>query len=141
MSLISPLALLDHSLANSVADALALVGLPVVSAYEAFDRRDNVKDQEIISWLGQRGPAGIWVHADDRAKKVHKVDIVSNRVSTIWVRRRRGAMSARSQLRLLAYVIPYVLGAYSPFDRPFHVTTREHGDELRPRVRIQEYSL
>ena len=136
-----PLVLLDHSLVHSVADALALVELPVLSAYKAFDQRESVKDEEIIAWLGQRGPAGIWVHADDRAKKAHKVDIVSNRISTIWVRRRRGVMSARSQLRLLAYVIPYVLAEYRPFDRPFHLMTREHGDELRPRVRIEQYSL
>ncbi len=79
----SPLVLVDHSMVNAVADALALVDLPVKSAYEVFERRDNVKDEEIIAWLGQLGPAGIWVHVDDRAKKMHKADIVSNRISTI----------------------------------------------------------
>ena len=137
----SPLVLVDHSMVNAVADALALVDLPVKSAYEVFERRDNVKDEEIIAWLGQLGPAGIWVHVDDRAKKMHKADIVSNRISTIWVRRKGGRMSARSQLRLIAYVIPYVLETYAPFDRPFHITEREHGNELRPRFRIEDYKL
>lgn len=50
-------------------------------------------------------------------------------------------MSARSQLRLIAYVIPYVLETYAPFDRPFHITVREHGNELRPRFRIEDYKL
>ena len=137
----SPLVLIDHSMVNAVADALALVDLPAMSAYEVFERRDNVKDEEIIYWLGQLGPAGIWVHVDDRAKKMHRADIVSNRISTIWVRRRRGRMSARSQLRLLSYVVPYALETYAPFERPFHITAREHGDELRPRFRIEEYRL
>ena len=74
-------------------------------------------------------------------KKMHKTHIVSNRISTIWVRRRSGKMSARSQLRLLAYVVPYVLGTYSPFEKPFHITTWEHGSNVRPRVRIEEYRL
>ena len=137
----SPLVLIDHSMVNAVADALALVDLPTRSAYEVFERRDNVKDEEIISWLGQLGSAGVWVHVDDRAKKMHRADIVSNRISTIWVRRRRGRMSARNQLRLLSYVIPYALETYAPFERPFHITAREHGDELRPRFRIEEYRL
>ena len=137
----SPLVLIDHSMVNAVADALALVRLPVANAYETFDRRDNVKDEEIIAWLGERGPAGIWVHVDDRAKKMHKADIVSRQISTIWVRRRRGRMSARNQLRLLSYVVPYVLETYAPFERPFHITAREHGDELRPRFRIENYRL
>ena len=71
----SPLVLIDHSLVNSVANALALVGLPVANAYDTFDQRDSVKDEEIIEWLGRRGPAGIWVHADDRAKKRHKTEL------------------------------------------------------------------
>ena len=137
----SPLVLIDHWLVNSVANALALVGLPVANAYDTFDQRDSVKDEEIIEWLGRRGPAGIWVHADDRAKKRHKTDIVSNRISTIWVRRRSGKMPARSQLRLLAHVVPYVLETYSPFEKPFHITTWEHGSDVRPRARIQEYQL
>ena len=136
-----PLVLIDHSLVNNVATALSLVGLPVQNAYDTFDRRDSVTDEEIIEWLSPRGPAGIWVHADDRAKKRHKADIVSNRISTIWVRRKKGRMSARSQLRLLAHVIPYVLDYYSPFERPFHITTMEHGNDLRPRVRIEDYQL
>ena len=71
-----PLVLIDHSMVNAVADALALVDLPVKSAYAVFERRDNVKDEEIIAWLGQLGPAGIWVHADDRARKQHRAHII-----------------------------------------------------------------
>ena len=137
----SPLVLIDHSMVNAVADALTLVGLPAKSAYEVFERRDNVKDEEIIAWLGQLGPAGIWVHVDDRARKQHRTHILSNRISTIWVKRKKGSMSARNQLRLLSYVVPYVLVKYDPFDRPFHLTVGEHGDDLRPRVRIDEYRL
>lgn len=126
---------------NVVADALALVGLPAKSAYEVFERRDNVKDEEIITWLGQLGPAGIWVHADNRARKQHRVRIISNRISTIWVKRKKGGMSAREQLRLLSYVLPYALENYVPFEKPFHLTVGEHGNELRPRVRIDTYTL
>ncbi len=137
----SPLVLIDQSMVNAIADALALVGIPARSAYQVFDNKDNVKDEEIIAWLGQLGPAGIWVHVDDRAKKMHKADIVSNRISTIWIRRKGGKMSARSQLRLLSYVVPYALENYAPFERPFHITAREHGNELRPRFRIEAYRL
>ena len=133
--------LIDDTLDRFVADALRLVEFNVSSVYEVFDRRDRVLDPEIIAWLSNLKVPGVWVHADNRAKKQHRALIISSQISTIWVIRPKGAMSGKHQLRLLSWVIPNVLDDQAPFARPFHFRVDEHGDQARPRPRIRPYQL
>jgi len=138
---LEPLFLIDDSLVYQVANALALFEYNVTSVRVVFGGRDRVKDPEIISWLAALDGPGVWIHADDRAKKQHRAEIIAGGISTVWVIRPGGSMSGKHQLRLLSWAIPNILDQYTPFHRPFHVRARERGESARPRPSVKPFSI
>ena len=102
----SPLFLLDESLVPAVAKALNLVGYRFVDMETAFGRK-GVKDLEIIKWCTER--EAVWVHADDRARKQHKVLLHTSGIQTVLIYRKRGAMTGKEQLRILTFVLPRLI--------------------------------
>ena len=67
----------------------------------------GVTDPEIIEWCQING--AVWIHADDRARKEHRVILQTSGIRTIWVYRKRGLMTAREQLRILSFVLPKLM--------------------------------
>ena len=63
-----------------------------------------VKDPEIIEWCRQNN--AIWVHADHRARKEHKHLLQTSGICTLCIYRKRGQMTGKEQLRILAFVLP-----------------------------------
>ena len=98
-----PVLLLDESLAPAVASSLASVGYNITSVETAFEK-DGVKDPEIITWC--RNQQAVWIHADDRAKRQHKVLLETSGIRTLWIFRKKGSMTGKEQLRIIAYVLP-----------------------------------
>ena len=98
--------LLDESLAPAVAQALRLVGHDFVDVVSAFGRK-GAKDPEIVKWCQQNG--AIWVHADDAAKTEHKALLQTSGIRTLRIKRPRGGMSAKEQLRIMSFVLPRLL--------------------------------
>ena len=110
--------LLDESLLPAVAKALRLVGHNIRNVAEALGGK-GVKDPEIIEWCGQNN--AIWVHADHRARKEHKHLLQTSGICTICIYRKRGKMTGKEQLRILAFVLPKVIESIGkhPKDRHF----------------------
>ena len=98
--------LLDESLAPTVAQALRLVGYDFVGI-EAVPNGKGVQDPEIIDWC--RENSAVWVHADDRTKRQHKVRLQTSGIRTLRIHRSQGRMTAKEQLRILAFVLPLFL--------------------------------
>ena len=70
--------LLDESLVPSVAQALRLVGYD--SVYVSAIGRRGATDPEIIEWC--RENAAVWIHADDRATKLNKIENLRLQIQT-----------------------------------------------------------
>ena len=49
------------------------------------------------------------MHADDRARKEHRSHLQRSGICTLWIYRKRGQMSGKEQLRILAFVLPQLL--------------------------------
>ncbi len=128
----NPRLLLDESLAPVVAQALALVGYEIADIETVFGKK-GVKDPEIIEWCQEN--EAVWIHADDRARKQHGALLQTSGIRTVWVYRRRGAMTGKEQLRVLSSALPRLIDNWknSPSDRHYRVSVT---DELsRPSVR------
>ncbi|MCK4817267.1 hypothetical protein KA005_15965, partial [bacterium] len=97
----NPLFIIDDSLDRNVAEALQLVSYNATSVYKAFKGKDGVKDPVIIEWC--RVNNAIWVHADDKARKEHRKDILTAKIGLLWIYRPGGIMSSKEQLRILSY--------------------------------------
>ena len=95
--------LLDESLSPSVAKAFQLVGYN----FQVVHKGDP--DPEIIEWCQEND--AVWVHADDRSRRQHRVALQASGIRTIWVYRTKGRMSGKEQLRILAFVLPHFLNA------------------------------
>ena len=95
--------LLDESLIPVVARALALVEYQIETVRGVW-KRDGVKDPEIIAWCREHD--AVWIHADDRAQKVHGIELQTSGIRTLWIHRPGGAMTGREQLRILSFVLP-----------------------------------
>lgn len=78
--------LLDESLGSPVAKALALVQYPFVTV-EAVMGQQGIPDPEIIRWCATHN--AIWVHADDQARKQHKVSLRDSGISTLLLHRKK----------------------------------------------------
>lgn len=102
-----PLILIDASLADRpMAKALALVDYNVIACTEQFP--GGTPDQTIIQWLGLQN--GIWITADERAKREHSDEIHKAGINIVWIRRsKKEGMSKRAQLLLLLWVLDPVL--------------------------------
>lgn len=122
----SPRFLLDESLTPAVADALRLVGYDIEDVVTVLDPArtrgsDSIKDPEIIAWCQES--EAVWIHADDRARKEHGALVVRSGIRTLWVFRPGGRMTAREQLRILAFVLPRLLERYESHPRRRHYRT------------------
>ena len=102
----NPRFLLDESLAPTVARALRLVGYDFVDI-DAVPNGKGAQDPEIIEWCHEN--SAVWVHADDRAKKQHRVPLQTSGIRTLRIHRPQGRMTAKEQLRILAFVLPLLL--------------------------------
>lgn len=102
-----PVILIDASLADCpMAKALTLVDYNAIACTEQFP--GGTPDQTIIQWLGLQN--GIWVTADEKAKREHSKEIHKAGINIIWVRRhKKEGMSKKAQLLLLLWVIDPVL--------------------------------
>ena len=98
--------LLDESLMPGVAKALSIVGYRIDSTVSVF-QRSGTKDPEIIDWC--RDNDAVWINADNRARKQHKAKLQASRVRTLWIRRPKGNMSGREQLRIISSALPIVI--------------------------------
>jgi hypothetical protein len=102
----APLILIDASLADCpMAKALTLVDYNAIACTEQFP--GGTPDQTIIQWLGLQN--GVWITADERAKREHSDEIHKAGINIIWVRRPKEGMSKKAQLLLLLWVIDPVL--------------------------------
>ena len=108
---------LDESLTPAVAKALKEVGYRFVDVQTAIGRR-GVTDPEIIEWCKEH--QAVWVHADDRARKQHKVRLQTSGIRTLWVYRTQGQMTGKEQLRILAYVLPLLIREWDLHPAPRH---------------------
>ncbi len=134
-----PLFLLDESLDRNVAKALALVKYNVVAVSDAFEGRSGVTDPEIIAWC--RGNDAIWAHADDRARKEHKKEIIVAGIRSLWVYRPGGVMSSKEQLRILSYKLPDLIDQLGKHPRGLHYRVSAHGEANRKRIKLERISL
>ena len=98
--------LLDESLVPRVAEALRLVGYRIDDVVSVFRRR-GVTDPEIIDWCEAND--ALWINADDRARKQHKAKLRASGVHTLWIRRPRGQMTGREQLRIISCALPKMI--------------------------------
>lgn len=121
--------LIDASLADRpLAKALGLVNYNTVAATEQFEH--GAQDPLIIRWLGLQG--GIWVTADEKAKREHAEEIKNAGIHIVWIRRhKKEGMSKKAQLLLLLWVIDPILQEISKAKRPAQFLARYSG--ARPR--------
>ena len=108
--------LLDESLDPAVSKALNLVG------YQFAETPKGTKDPDIIEWC--RENEVLWIHADDRARKQHRSQLLTSGIRTIWVFRKGGRMTGMEQLRILSYVLPQFFKAQvdQPRERHFRAS-------------------
>ena len=114
--------------------ALSAVGFNAKGVREVLGQ--GVSDPEIIEWLGAQG--GVWVHADDRAKKQHRQEMVTAQISTLWVHRPRQGMSAVDQLRAIIYVLEDYLSVLRGSRGPTHRQVLIHGQQGRQRIQLRK---
>lgn len=98
--------LIDASLADyPLAEALKLVDYNAVACTKQFS--GGTPDPTIIQWLGLQN--GIWITADEKAKRKHSDNIQKAGINIIWVHRPKQGMNKKAQLLLLLWVIDPIL--------------------------------
>jgi hypothetical protein len=133
------LLLVDESLSPNVAKALKLVEYNATTVREAFGGRSGVSDPEIIGWCKIHN--AVWIHADDRARKEHKKQVVATGIAFLWVYRPKGVMPAKEQLRILSYVLPDFIDKCEKNPRQLHYRASAHGQSVHPRIRLKPLAL
>jgi len=124
----SPLLLIDASLADCpLADAFKLVDYNAVACTKQF--AGGTPDPQIIQWIGLQG--GIWITADERAKRTHSEEIKKARINIVWVRRPKQGMSKKAQLLLLLWVIDPILDETLKAKEPVRFLAKYSG--MRPK--------
>ena len=124
--------LLDESLVPVVAQALALVGYEIADVESSLGMK-GVKDPEIIKWCKENN--AVWIHADDRARKQHRALLLTSGIRTIWVYRKRGAMSGKEQLRVLTFVLPQLIRNWQESPRQRHYLVSATDEFSKPSLR------
>ena len=119
--------LLDESLVPAVAKALELVG------YDFIVAKQGAKDPEIIELCSVN--QAVWIHADDRARREHRVRLQTSGIRTIWVYREGGHMTGKEQLRVLSFVLPLFLNALIEHPRVRHYKASARNDLSKPTLR------
>lgn len=118
---LNPRLLLDASLSPAVARALAEVGHDIIDSASALGSQSAL-DPDIIEWC--RINKAVWIHADDRSRKEHRKLLQTSGIKTVWVYRKKGEMTTKEQLRILAFVIPQLRRNWreSPNQRHYRVS-------------------
>ena len=124
--------LLDESLVPAVAQALQLVEYDILDVPSAFGK-EGTTDPELIDWCSDN--AAVWIHADDRARKRHRALLQTSGIRTLWVYRKRGAMSAKEQLRVLSSVLPRLLRKIAEQPAMRHYRASAANEESAPSLR------
>ena len=120
--------LIDASLADCpLADALTLVDYQAVSCSKQFGGK--TPDPIIIQWIGLQN--GVWITADEKARRTHAEEIKKAGIRIIWVRRPKQGMSKKAQLLLLLWVIDPILEEIKKSRGALHFLANYSG--LRPR--------
>lgn len=101
----SPRFLLDESLVPSIAEALELVGYDFVAVTNALGK--GATDPEIIGWCKQN--RAVWIHADDRARRQHRTELLTSGIQTLLIHRKHGQITGKEQLRILSFVLPQLI--------------------------------
>lgn len=125
--------LLDESLGSPVAKAWALVQYPFVTV-EAVMGQQGVPDPEIIRWCATHN--AIWVHADDQARKQHKVLLRDSGISTLLLHRKKGGMTSKEQLRILSFVLPHLIQARQQKPSARHYRASAPTELAKPALRL-----
>ena len=103
---IDPILLIDASLADCpLADALHLVDYNAIACTKQF--QGGTPDPTILQWLALQN--GIWITADEEARRKHADEIQKASINIIWVHRPKEGMSKKAQLLLLLWVIDPIL--------------------------------
>jgi hypothetical protein len=111
----APLLLVDESLsANPLAVILRLLDYNAKAVTEQFGQ--GVEDPTLIRWLGLQG--GIWITADEKAKRQHADEIMEAGIHIVWVRRSKEGMGKKDQALLLLWVIDTIVGHISRARKP-----------------------
>jgi hypothetical protein len=124
----SPLLFIDACLAdNPLAIALQAVNYNAIACNKQFP--NATPDPTIIQWLALQG--GIWITADEKAKRQHALEIKKAGVHVIWIKRSKNGMNAKNQLLLILWIIDPILQEISRAKRPCYFIGDYNG--LRPR--------
>lgn len=124
----NPLLLIDASLADCpLADALKLVDYNTVACTKQF--AGGTPDPKIIQWIGLQ--RGIWITADERAKRTHSEEIKKAGINIVWVKRPKQGMSKKAQLLLLLWVIDPIVDETLKAKEPVHFIAKYTG--MRPK--------
>ena len=124
----SPRFLLEEALVPSIAEALGLVGYDFIAVTTAISK--GAKDPEIIEWCNKR--KAVWVHADDRAKKQHKVLLQTSGIQTLWIYRKQGQMTGKEQLRILSFVLPQLIRNFEQHPKIRHYRASAPNEYSKP---------
>ena len=135
----NPLFLIDDSLNWNVAEALRLVCYNATSVHRAFKGKAGVKDPVIIKWCKSNNAT--WVHADDKARKEHKKDILTSKIGFLWIYRPGGIMSSKDELRILSYVLPDLIDKFLNSPKKLHYKASAHGEAPRKRIRLEPITI
>lgn len=100
---------------------------------------ERILDPHIIEWLGERN--GIWIHADDSAKREHAKLIIARDVRTMWVYRPTGKLSAREQMRIVGYVLPQLLQKFEDQWKQRHYDVRTDGHFPYDKIKLIPHRL
>jgi len=123
-----PILLIDASLADCpVADALHLVDYNAIACTKQFS--GGTPDPTIIQWLALQN--GIWITADERAKRKHADEIQKAGINIIWVHRPKEGLSKKAQLLLLLWVIDPILNEIKKSNSTSYFLAKYSG--LRPK--------
>ena len=128
----NPRLLLDASLSPAVARALAEVGWDIIASASALESQ-SAPDPEIIEWCRQND--AVWIHADDRARRQHRVALQTSGIKTVWVNRKDGKMSSKEQLRVIAFVLPILMQNWQKAPRQRHYRVTAANEVSKPSVR------
>jgi len=127
---VSPTILIDASLSDRVlVNALKLVDYYAVSCTEQFP--EGTPDPMLIEWLGVQN--GIWITADEKAKRQYADEIKSAKIHIVWVQRPKDGMNKRKQLLLLLWVIDPILEEIKNCNKPSHYLAKYSG--IRPKYK------
>ena len=77
----------------------------------------------------------MWVHADDRARKEHGKLLQTSGIRTLWIYRKRGQMTGKEQLRLLAFVLPHFIEQSRNRTTPRHLRASTPSELAKPTLR------